>query len=65
YEVLLNLPDPTETLRDRPAFSIRLANAGTWEEATGFNRLNHRLIINSSAGGRAYSGELSFEPLVQ
>ncbi|MEX2657821.1 MAG: DUF4832 domain-containing protein [Balneolales bacterium] len=62
YEVLLNLPDPTETLRNHPAFSIRLANAGTWEEATGFNRLNHRLIINSSAGSQTYRGDLTFEP---
>ncbi|MEX0679840.1 MAG: DUF4832 domain-containing protein [Balneolales bacterium] len=62
YEVLLNLPDPAENLRHRPEYAIRLANAGTWEEATGFNRLNHRLIIDSSAGGRAYSGDLTFEP---
>ncbi|MEX2657509.1 MAG: hypothetical protein WD272_08355, partial [Balneolales bacterium] len=62
YEVLLNLPDPTETLRDRPDYAIRIANAGTWEPETGFNRLNHRLIIDSSARGQAYRGSLMFEP---
>ncbi len=35
----LNLPDPYETLHDNPAFSIRLANEGTWKEDTGYNEL--------------------------
>ena len=62
YDVLLNLPDPTPALHHRPEFSIRLANAGTWEEATGFNRLTHRLIIESSSGNQASRGDLAFEP---
>ena len=60
YDVLLNLPDPAGTLRNRPAFSIRVANAGTWEASTGFNRLNHRLTIDASAPGSAYRGDLVF-----
>jgi len=39
YELLLNLPDAAPRLRGRSAYSIRLANAGTWEAATGYNRL--------------------------
>lgn len=39
YTLSLNLPDPCETLRDNPLFSIRLANKNVWEESTGFNRL--------------------------
>ena len=35
----LNLPDPCETLRDNPLFSIQLANEGTWNESTGYNKL--------------------------
>ena len=39
YTLYMNLPDPCETLRDNPLFSIRLANTGTWDENTGYNRL--------------------------
>ena len=45
YELLLNLPDPSPDLRTRPAYSIRLANAGLWEEATGYNKLDHSITI--------------------
>jgi hypothetical protein len=60
YDVVLNLPDPAGTLRNRPAFSIRVANAGTWEGSTGFNRLNHRVTIDASATGSGYLGDLVF-----
>jgi hypothetical protein len=46
YEVLLNLPDAYESLADRPEYGIRLANEGTWEEATGYNALKHNVVIN-------------------
>ena len=39
YTLSLNLPDPSEKLRDNPLFSIRLANEDIWDEATGFNLL--------------------------
>ncbi|TVQ14730.1 MAG: DUF4832 domain-containing protein [Balneolaceae bacterium] len=64
YEVLLNLPDPTEALRHRPGFSVRVANDGTWEESTGFNRLEHRLVIRPGSGGVSHEGDLVFEPFV-
>ena len=35
----LNLPDPCETLRDNPLFSIQLANENVWNETTGLNKL--------------------------
>lgn len=35
----LNLPDPKATLHDNPSFSIRLANEGVWDEATGYNKV--------------------------
>jgi hypothetical protein len=44
YDVFLNLPDPL--LPSRPEYSIRLANQGTWESATGYNSLLHSLVVN-------------------
>ena len=35
----LNLPDPCETLRDNPMFSIQMANENVWDESTGYNKL--------------------------
>lgn len=45
YELLLNLPDAAPTLHDRPAYSIRFANQGTWEARTGYNRLLMRITV--------------------
>ena len=39
YDVLISLPDAAVGLRNRPEYAIRLANEGTWEAATGYNRL--------------------------
>ncbi|MFU8859466.1 MAG: DUF4832 domain-containing protein [Cyclonatronaceae bacterium] len=65
YEVLLNMPDPTEVLKRKPAFSIRLANEGTWEEPTGFNRLNHRLVVGPAQEGTLFDGDLFFKTINQ
>jgi hypothetical protein len=46
YDVLLNLPDAAGSLHDRPAYSIQLANTGTWEPGTGFNDLQQTVQIN-------------------
>ncbi|MBC8988198.1 DUF4832 domain-containing protein [Pedobacter sp. N36a] len=46
YEMLLQLPDAYASIANRPEFSIRLANANVWEEATGYNKLNHTVKIN-------------------
>jgi hypothetical protein len=45
YQMLLNLPDPEPALRPRPEYSVRLANVGTWEPATGFNNLLATLTV--------------------
>jgi uncharacterized protein YjbI with pentapeptide repeats len=45
YELLLNLPDPEPMLRHRPEYAIRLADGSAWEEATGYNQLNHTLAV--------------------
>ena len=51
WEMFLNLPDPYESLHDRPEYSIRLANVGTWEAVTGYNRLLHTVLMKSSGEG--------------
>ncbi|TDD02593.1 DUF4832 domain-containing protein [Nonomuraea deserti] len=43
YALLLDLPDPK--LPDRPEYSIRLANEGTWEPGTGLNALLHTVTV--------------------
>jgi hypothetical protein len=45
YDVLLNLPDPAAKLSARAEYAIRLANSGTWENATGFNNLLRSVIV--------------------
>jgi len=45
YELLLNLPDGFASLQKDPFYSIRLANAGVWEPATGYNKLLHMLEV--------------------
>ena len=61
YELLLNLPDPMPRLRDRPEYSIRLANTGVWEASTGFNSLLHEVKIDRKASGQKYTGDIFFE----
>lgn len=60
YEVFLNLPDPEITLRNNPDYSIRLANNGTWEVQTGFNKLEHSLIVSSASTAPLYNGSNFF-----
>jgi hypothetical protein len=45
YEMLLNLPDAYASIAAKPEFSIRLANKGLWEAATGYNKLNHIIKV--------------------
>jgi hypothetical protein len=46
YAVYLNLPDPATSLRNRPEYSIRLANKDVWEDATGYNSLLHKVTVS-------------------
>jgi len=45
YDVYLNLPDPEASINTRPEYSIRLANTGLWDAATGYNSLLRTLTI--------------------
>ena len=48
YSVYLNLPDTSDRLHDRKEYSIRLANENVWENATGYNSLQHTVRITSA-----------------
>ncbi|MEV6495073.1 DUF4832 domain-containing protein, partial [Actinoplanes sp. NPDC051633] len=43
YQLLLELPDPL--LRNRPEYSIRTANEGLWDAATGLNDLRAEVTV--------------------
>ncbi|MDB4292221.1 DUF4832 domain-containing protein [Maribacter sp.] len=45
YDVYLHIADIHERIAARPEYSLRLANTNVWEEATGYNNLNHVLTI--------------------
>jgi hypothetical protein len=47
YSMWLNLPDPAPALYGLPYYSIQLANTGLWDQSTGFNNLNHNLMISN------------------
>ena len=47
YDIILWLPDPYPSLRNRPEYAIRLANVGLWEAATGFNVVYGSLAVGT------------------
>lgn len=61
YSAFLFLADPENRLHDNPDFAIRLANQDLWEDSTGYNSLNHQVIISNNAGGEIYNGSNYFE----
>jgi hypothetical protein len=50
HRVSLWLPDRAPGLRSRPAFAVRVLNEGTWDDATGLNRLGEIRVSASAAG---------------
>ena len=60
YDIYLNLPDPMETLRNNPDFSIQLANKEVWEPKTGYNYLSMRINVTEDEMTPSYSGESVF-----
>ncbi len=45
YALGLALPDPAAALRGRPEYAVRLANADTWDAATGVNSLGATVAV--------------------
>jgi len=64
YEVFLSLPDPEPRLHDRWEYAIRLANAGVWEDTTGYNRLQDTLVVTPGACTTPYTGSDWFSVVV-
>jgi hypothetical protein len=63
YSVFINLPDPRPTLRRDAKYSIRLANQGVWEDASGYNALNTVVDVNTANASVPYAGSDFFAPL--
>lgn len=62
YEALLNLPDPTSTLHDRPEYSIQLANTNVWESSTGYNDLHTTITVGTGSGSTPPSAPVAVSP---
>jgi hypothetical protein len=61
YNAFLFLADPEPRLHDKSDYAIRFANEGLWEDSTGFNSLNHSIVITNNIEGENYSGNNFFE----
>ncbi|MFD0670978.1 DUF4832 domain-containing protein [Cohnella sp. GCM10027633] len=48
YKLALWLPDANEGLRARPEYSVRFANAGTWDAVKGYNVLANAVTISGT-----------------
>lgn len=48
YRLYLVIPDAASGLGSRPEYSIRMANANTWDAATGYNNLNAVINVGQS-----------------
>ncbi len=64
YEVFVNLLDPRTSLQNHPNYAIRLANENTWESTTGYNHLQHEIVVNGSAEGSTYIGSDFFSEFI-
>jgi hypothetical protein len=45
YELFLHLPDSSARLAGDSRYAVRFANANAWESTTGYNRLNHTVVV--------------------
>ncbi|CAM3599684.1 hypothetical protein FSS13T_17440 [Flavobacterium saliperosum S13] len=49
YRLYLVIPDAASGLSARPEYSIRMANANTWDATTGYNNLNAVINVGSQS----------------
>ena len=47
YELFLHIADDDDQLKKRPEYAIQMANTGTWELRTGYNKLLHSIEISA------------------
>lgn len=45
YKLYLSICDGNESLSKNPLFNIQLANTGIWDPKTGYNNLNHSIVL--------------------
>jgi hypothetical protein len=50
YRLYLHIPDASTGLASRPEYAIRMANANTWDAATGYNNLNATVTVGQNLG---------------
>jgi len=48
YALSLALPDPSPRLAGVPAYSVQLANDGTWDASRGTNNLGAQIQVTAS-----------------
>jgi len=48
YKMYLHLPDVESSIATRPEYAVRFANTNMWESSTGYNDLNHTVIVNQA-----------------
>jgi hypothetical protein len=63
YTVYLSIPDTAQSIATRPEYAVRLANNGVWEDSTGYNSLQHTVIISPIAS--TVTGRGAGEPFVR
>ncbi len=63
YFLLLHLPDPEPTLHNNPDYAIQLANQNMWEASTGYNDLNHSIVISGSIDDNYCLGSQMFSTI--
>ena len=62
YELLLNLPDTAAAISVDARYAVHFANTGVWESTTGYNRLNHSVIVTSSVPIRSRANQGLLHP---
>jgi regulation of enolase protein 1 (concanavalin A-like superfamily) len=50
YDLFLHLPDKYQSIAARSEYAIRLANTGLWDATTGYNNLNHKIVVGTGTG---------------
>jgi hypothetical protein len=63
YSVYFRMPDPEPTISSNPAYSIRMANIGTWESSSGLNSLQASFQVAENPALPAYQGTGMFQPV--
>ena len=60
YKLYLALPDACETLAANAMYSVRLANNGVWDEATGRNSLGVNIAVSKTDAMPASTSSVKF-----